>query len=132
MKQRSVLLQLARDSIQEVFEAKRTIKKDNLLIKHTLLNEKIPTTVNIYINNKLRGSSSSDTVHMNLLESIIDNAKKSAFEDKNFSPLTSSEYLSCEIELVLNTKNGIISEKDPAILEYEPHMSNIFKFSDNA
>ena len=44
---RSVLIQLARDSIQEVLEAKRTIDKATLLSKHPLLNEKIAATVNI-------------------------------------------------------------------------------------
>jgi hypothetical protein len=41
----------------------------------------------------------------------------SAFQDKNFTPLTTSEYLSCEIELLLNTPDGVMSEKDPAILK---------------
>lgn len=114
---RSVLLQLARDSIQEVFESKRTIDKAALLSNHPLLNEKILTTVNIYLEDELRGSFSSTKAEKTLLEDIIYNAKKSAFEDKNFTPLTTSEYLSCEIELLLNTPDGIISEKDPAILK---------------
>ena len=114
---RSVLLQLARDSIAEVFEAQRTIDKATLLKEHPLLNQKIPTTINIYLDNELRGSSSSKDARKTLLESIIYNAKKSAFEDTNFTPITTSEYLSCEIELILNTSNGIMSEKDPPILK---------------
>jgi len=115
---RSVLLQLARDSIHEVLEAKRSIDKESLLLKYPLLNEKIPSTVNIYLEQKLRGSFSS--ADNSLLESIIKNAKKAAFEDKNFTPLSTSEYLSCEIELLLDTPDGIISEKDPSILETRP------------
>lgn len=114
---RSVLLQLARDSIVEVFQALRTIDRDALLIQHPLLNEKIATTVNIYINSELRGSSKTNSALNSLLEDIVRNAKKSAFEDKNFTPLTTSEYLSCEIELLLTTPDGVISEKDPAILK---------------
>ncbi len=114
---RSVLLQLARDSIQEVLESRRTIDKSSLLKEHPLLNEKIATTLNIYINQKLRGSSTSANATKTLLEDIIFNAKKSAFEDKNFTPLTTSEYLSCEIELLLTTPDGVISEKDPSILK---------------
>ena len=114
---RSVLLQLARDSIQEVFQAQRTIDKTALINEHPLLNEKITTTVNIYIDQELRGSFSSTDAEKTLLEDIVFNAKKSAFEDNNFSPLTTSEYLSCEIELLLNTPDGVISEKDPAILK---------------
>lgn len=121
---RSILLQLARDSIQEVYEATRTIDKTSLLNKHPLLNEKISTTVNIYLLNELRGSYSSTQASLSLLEDIIMNAKKSAFEDKNFTPLLTSEYLHCEIELVLNTPDGIISEKDPAIITSEDKQSN--------
>jgi AMMECR1 domain-containing protein len=116
---RSVLLQLARDSIAEVLQAQRTIDKLTLLKTHPLLNEKIATTVNIYLDDKLRGSFSSKNNTKTLLESIIYNAKKSAFEDKNFTPLTTYEYLKCEIELILDTKDGIMSEKDPAILQGE-------------
>ena len=114
---RSVLLQLARDSIQEVLEAQRTIDKSALLREHPLLNEKIQTTVNIYVEDELRGSYSSKDASKSLLEDIIYNAKKSAFEDKNFSPLTTSEYLNSEIELQLSTPEGIISERDPSILK---------------
>ena len=114
---RSILLQLARDSIQEVFQAQRTIDKTELLAEHPLLNEKIATKVNIYLNDELRGSFGSKEATKSLLEDIVYNAKMSAFEDKNFSPLTTSEYLSCEIELLLTTPDGVMSEKDPAILE---------------
>lgn len=113
---RSVLLQLARDSIQEVLEAKRTIDKTKLLTTHPLLNQKISTTVNLYINQELRGSSDSKSATKTLLDDIVHNAKMSAFQDKNFSPITTSEYLDCEIELLLNTPDGILSEKDASIL----------------
>ena len=112
----SVLLQLARDSIAEVLEAQRTIDKATLVKEYPLLNEKIPTKVNIYLENELRGSSSLGDSNLTLAEGIILNAKKSAFEDKNFSPISTSQYLSCEIELILSTPDGIISEKDKPIL----------------
>lgn len=125
---RSVLLQLARDSIAEVLEAQRTINRDTLLSEHPLLNEKIATTINLYIDDELRGSSKTTSPSQSLLEDIIKNAKKSAFEDKNFSPISTSEYLSCEIELILATPDGVISEKDSSILQSNPHKhENIFK-----
>lgn len=114
---RSVLLQLARDSIQEVLEAKRSIPKKQLLREHPLLSEKITTTLNLYLDNELRGSYSSDDSQKSLLEDIIHNAKKAAFQDPKFSPITTSEYLACEIELLLDTPEGVISQKDPAILQ---------------
>ena len=116
---RSVLLQLARDSIQEVLEANRTINKKALLDEHPLLNEKVATTVNIYIDSKLRGTSKTELPSFSLLEDIIRNSKISAFEDKNSQPISTSEYLKCKIELILITGEGIISEIDPPILNNE-------------
>lgn len=118
---RSVLLQLARDSIQEVLEAQRTIDKKTLLNEHPLLNEKISTRVNLYLENELRGSSYSKEANLSLLEDIIKNAKMSAFQDTNFPPITTSEYLHCEIELLLSTPDGVISEKDPSIIKSTPY-----------
>ncbi|EQB34402.1 hypothetical protein M947_11005 [Sulfurimonas hongkongensis] len=114
---RSVLLQLARESIQEVLELQRTIDKATLLNEHPLLNEKIATTLNIYLDKELRGSYTSPAAQKSLLEDIIYNAKVAAFEDKNFTPLTTSEYLSCEIELILNTPDGVMSQRDEPILK---------------
>jgi len=114
---RSVLLQLARDSIAEVFEAKRTIKKQELLREHPLLSEVMATTVKLYIDDELCGESSSMLPSFSLLEDIIRNAKIAAFENKNYKPLTTSQYLSCELELLLTTENGVISERDPSILK---------------
>lgn len=113
--ERSVLLQLARDSIQEVYEAKRTINKHELLSEHPLLNEKIATQVNIYLNDKLHSTYASKNATKSLLEDIIYNAKKAAFEDVNSKPLTTSEYIHCEIELVLNTNEGIMSQRDKSL-----------------
>ena len=114
---RSVLLQLARDSIAEVLQAQRTIDKNSLLEEYPLLNEKIPTTVNLYIDNDLRGSSQTLDDSETLLAGIVKNAKKSAFEDKNFTPISTSEYLDCEVEILLSTPDGIIKERDSAILK---------------
>ncbi|MDD2905837.1 MAG: AMMECR1 domain-containing protein [Sulfurimonas sp.] len=113
---RSVLLQLARDSIAEVLEAQRTIDRNALLETHPLLAQQIPSSVNIYLERKLRGSASSGTSTSSLLEDIIKNAKRAAFEDTNFRPLSTSEYLDCEVEIILDTPDGVISQRDPAIL----------------
>jgi len=114
---RSVLLQLARDSIAEVLQAQRTIDKHTLIEQHPLLNERIPTTVNLYINDELRGSAQTLDNSETLLASIVKNAKRSAFEDTNFTPISTSEYLDCEVEILLTTPDGVISEKDPAIID---------------
>ena len=114
---RSILLQLARDSIQEVFQAERTIKKQELLAEHPLLAEVMATTVKLYIGEELQGQSSTKISSFSLLEDIIKNAKIAAFENKEFTPLTTSKYLECELELILLTADGVISEKDPSILK---------------
>ena len=123
---RSVLLQLARDSIQEVLEAARTIDKEKLLKEYPLLEQQVASTVNIYLDSELRGSSQTEFPSYSLLEDIIKNAKKAAFEDKNFTPLTTSEYLNSEIEIILVTQDGEISEKDPSILK-----TSSYKISDD-
>ena len=113
---RSVLLQLARDSIVEVLEAQISIDRDSLLQEYPLLNEKIQTTINLFINGELKGSYSIQNSNSSLLSNIITAAKKAAFEDKESSILTTSEYLHCEIELILNTPDGELRETDPAII----------------
>ena len=111
---RSVLLQLARDSIQEVLEAQRTIKKQELLSQHPLLSQTITTQVNIYIDKELKSSHTLE--NSALIDAIIIASKKAGFESKDGFILTTSAYLSCEIELVLQTAEGVIRETDPAIL----------------
>ena len=113
---RSVLLQLARDSIEEVLEAKRKIDKKALVNEHPLLDEQIDVVLKLYLNNKLRGSSNLKSHNDSLMENIILNAKKAAFEDEKFDPLSTSQYLDCEIELELKTPDGVISERDPSIM----------------
>lgn len=119
---RSVLIQLARNSIEEVFQAQRSIDKKSLLQEHPLLEQSIATKVNIYFENELRGTAQTQNPTSNLLEDIIKNAKKSAFEDPSFSPLTTREYLSCEIELFLTTPDGVISERDDPIIKNDNAM----------
>jgi len=125
---RSILLQLARDSIAEVLQAQRTIDKELLLQEHPLLNQKIATHVSLYIDNELRGNAVSDSAERTLLEDIICNAKRSAFENANFTPLSTSEYLHCEVEVTLITADGIMKEKDKAILQNDnPKLESIVR-----
>ena len=113
---RSILLQLARDSIQEVFQAKLTIDKNHLLEEYPLLQEKIMVTINLYQNEELKGSYKNKTLNSSLLSNIIIGAKKAAFEDEKSPVLTTSQYLHCEVEILLFTDDGILQERDSAIL----------------
>ncbi|HIP14203.1 MAG TPA: AMMECR1 domain-containing protein [Sulfurimonas autotrophica] len=111
---RSVLLQLTRDSIQEVLQAKTSIEKQTLLQKHPLLEQKVKVTINISIDDELFHSYHNQG-ELALIDAVIIGAKKAAFEKS--TPLTTSQYLHCEIELILDTPQGVISQKDPPILE---------------
>ena len=114
--ERSVLLQLARDSIQEVIEAQNSINKNTLLEQYPLLNEKIAVELTLIFDNEIRGNYTTQDAH-NLLTNIIIAAKKAAFEDKNFSPITTAEYLHSHIKLSLFTPDGVISEIDPPLIQ---------------
>jgi len=110
---RSILLQLARDSIQEVIEAQRTIDTATLVKEHPLLNQNINLIINIFIDNELKSSYQMKN-SASLIENIIIGAKKAAFESGKV--ITTAEYLHSEIELILDTPDGEISQRDKAII----------------
>lgn len=107
---RPLLIQLAHDSINEVFQAQNLINKESLLSEYPLLNESIPMTLKIFVDGELHGYY-EDLATKTLLENIIIGAKIAAFEDKSSKPLTLSEYLGAEMELSLQTPEGVISHR---------------------
>lgn len=112
----SVLLGIARESIQEVLQAQESINRDELLKSYPLLSEIVATQITLYLNGKPRGTSVSENPEHSLLEDIILNAKRAAFQDSNFIPVSTSEYLHTSVELVLFTADGPISHRDDPIL----------------
>jgi hypothetical protein len=112
----SVLLNLARESIQEVLKAEESIKRGELLENYPLLGELVATEVTLYLNGKARGTSRSQDSEHSLLEDIILNAKRAAFQDPDFIPISTSEYLHSSVELILFTADGPISHRDDPIL----------------
>lgn len=112
----SVLLNIARESIQEVLQAQESIDRDTLLKSYPILGEIVATQVTLYLNGKVRGTSVSQTPEHSLLEEIILNAKRAAFQDSDFIPISTSEYLHTSVELVLFTADGPISHRDDPIL----------------
>ncbi len=96
---RSVLLDLARESIEEVFQAANSIDRNTLLADFPILAKKMATFVTIWLDDEIRGSSGAVIAQRSLLDDIIHNAKVAAFEDPLFSPLTTSEYLHTRIEV---------------------------------
>ena len=100
---RSLLLDIARESITEVFEAQRTIDKEKLFTEYPVLKEPVGLFVSVHLAEQLRGSMGSVIPQNSLLEDLISFAKKAAFEDENFEPLRISEYLQASLEVSLLT-----------------------------
>ena len=111
----SLLLKLARDSMLEVFQAKRLIDKEALLKEHPILATPIACEVAIYLDEKPYSAFKSEA-NDPLLENIILAAKKAAFESDTEHILTSTQYLHAEVELTLFTPDGAISERDKPLI----------------
>lgn len=113
----SVLLTIARKSIEEVLKAESSLDRQKLLEEYPILNEMIGTQIILYFNNKVRGTAKTETPVRSLLDDIIINAKMAAFQDGNFIPLSTSEYLHTSIELILFSAEGPLSHTDAPILK---------------
>lgn len=112
----SVLLTIARASIEEVLQGQNKINRNELLEQYPILREAIATQITLYLGNKLRGDSKSNIAERSLLEDIIYNAKVAAFQDDRFDPLVTSEYLHTTIKLTLFSSEGELSHQSEPIL----------------
>jgi AMMECR1 domain-containing protein len=112
----SVLLTIARASIEEVLRAQNTINREELLTQYPLLSEPMATQITLYLDNKIRGSARSEPMQRTLLEDIIYNAKVAAFQDDDFDPLITSEYLYTTIKLTIFGPDGELSHTSDPIL----------------
>lgn len=112
----SVLLTIARASIEEVLQAQNSINRAELLESYPILSQPIECEITLYLDNKLRGSARTEKLEHSLLEEIIRNAKIAAFQDENFDPLITSEYLHTTIKLTLFTADGELSHQSGPIL----------------
>mgnify|MGYP001040631353 CR=1 FL=1 len=108
----SLLLQIARNSIIEVFEATNIIDKNELFENYPVLKQSYPSFVTLYLGDELRGSFGSISADKTLLEEIMHHAKAAAFEDERFAPLKTSEFLRCSIELSLLSEPEELSYSD--------------------
>jgi AMMECR1 domain-containing protein len=113
----SVLLTIARASIEEVLQAELKINRNELLENHSVLAEPMECEITLYLDNKLRGCARTVSLNRPLIEEIIHNAKIAAFQDENFDPLVTSEYLHTTIKLTLFTADGELSHQSESILK---------------
>jgi len=114
---KSVLLNLARSSIEEVLQAQSTINRSELLENYPILSTPMGVQVILYLNEKIRGSSKSEHADLPLIEAIILHAKLAAFQDPSFTPIATSEYLHASVELILFSPDGPLSHKDDPIIQ---------------
>lgn len=113
----SVLLTIARASIEEVLQGQNSIDRSKLLEQYPILSEEMATQITLYLGNKIRGIAKTQTPERSLLEDIIHNAKAAAFQDENFDPLVTSEYLHATIQLTLFSPDGELSHESEPILK---------------
>lgn len=112
----SVLLTIARASIEEVLQGQNSINRSELLEQYPILCEPMATQITLYLGTKVRGIAKSNTAERSLLEDIIYNAKTAAFQDENFDPLVTSEYLHATIRLTIFSPEGELSHQSEPIL----------------
>ena len=126
----SPLLKLTRDSMKEVLSAELIINKDEY--KDEIFNEKIGLVVSIWLDNELRGSSGEIISDKSLFDGIVFHAKKAAFQDPMFSPLTTREFLHAQVELSLVTsiKKLNISSKSELATQLNFAQDGIFSVAD--
>ncbi len=113
----SLLITIARESIEEVLRAENTIEYSRLLEEYPVLGQKMATQINLYLGDEVRGSARSETAERPLLEDIIRNAKLAAFQNDPLPPLATSEYLRASVELILFSSEGPLRHRDGPILK---------------
>lgn len=113
----SVLITIARQSIEEVLQAERKIDRPYLLENYPVLTQPMRVKITFYLGEEIRGSAASGGDPASLLEEIIDCAKFAAFEDERFNPLIVSEYLRTSVELTLYSPEGELTHKDLPIFK---------------
>jgi hypothetical protein len=117
MRVEDTLLEIAKISILNKFDDSFKIDKADLLNRHTILSRKGACFVTINLNGRLRGCIGSLAAHRNLLDDVIENAQKAAFEDPRFKPLSYEEFKDCSVELSILTPAVKLEYKDTADLK---------------
>ncbi|MBN2897065.1 MAG: AMMECR1 domain-containing protein [Campylobacterales bacterium] len=98
---RSLLLDLARASIEEVLEAQRSIDTEALKREHPVLNTPMATAITLMLGNEVRAHYCSLHATKPLIDDLIYNAKVAAFESPHTPPLSTSEYLHVSVTIHL-------------------------------
>lgn len=110
MNQEHILLDLARQAIQDEFDYTDIAQaKAN---EHSFLKKEQATFVTLSLHGKLRGCIGSLIAQRPLGEDILYNAKAAAFRDPRFAKLTPKEFQEVDIELSLLSAPEALSYTD--------------------
>ena len=107
-----LLVNLVRITIFDELYEKNTLNKDDFLEKFPNFNKNAATFVTLTINGHLRGCIGSLIPHTTLYNDLTANAKKAAFEDPRFTPLTKEEFDDTKIEISLISPVQEVHYKD--------------------
>ncbi|MEA1912067.1 MAG: AmmeMemoRadiSam system protein A [Spirochaetota bacterium] len=100
---KTVMLKLARESIQSHFRHKRIVSS-SILEEYPELEKQGASFVTLTKKGKLRGCIGSIIAHRTLFDDIISNAKSAAFNDPRFPPLSEDEFAQIRIEVSILTQ----------------------------
>lgn len=101
MNKNEILLKLAKDSISDKLNEVNTVNKEKLISQLSDFKLNAATFVTLTINGKLRGCIGALVAHQNLFDDLYQNARKAAFNDPRFAPLTEKEFKNTKIEISL-------------------------------
>jgi len=96
-----LLVNLVRITIFDKLNNQQTLKKEEFLEKLPNVSKMGATFVTLTKDGNLRGCIGSLVPHTTLYEDLTTNAKKAAFEDPRFPPLTKEEFENVKIEISL-------------------------------
>jgi len=94
-----LLVDLVKISIFDTLYNKETLKKEQFLEKLPNFSKMGATFVTITKDGNLRGCIGSLVPHTTLFDDLTTNAKKAAFEDPRFPPLTKEEFEQIKVEI---------------------------------
>ncbi len=121
-RQKSVILEIAKNAIREAVLNRKIIDRDRLLQQHPWLKEKGAVFVTINEFNSLRGCIGSIIAHQSLIDDIIHNAKSAALHDPRFRPVGRSELNKLEVEV------SILTEPKPLLYSDIEDLRNKIKY----
>ena len=96
-----MLIEIAKAAIYSKLNDEDIIDKNELVEKFPNFQKRAATFVTLTLDGKLRGCVGSLIAHKTLLDDLLINAAKAAFEDPRFKPVTKEEFEKIDIEISL-------------------------------